>query len=258
MVGAGQPERATPMQRAIGTMLVAAAWAGCAGDDTTGRAAEALSHTIIEASVPRPALLRGLAFRGDLMAISDDSGLEAWERGPTGWSRIDRVVGATFGAVALSGETLVVEDVSADAVGVFVRVPTGLVLEARLVAPPPPPTQVFGGFGQTFAIDGDFVVVGAPRSERFDAEEGRWHRGAYFVYQRTDGIWRESFWQYGCLGLPGEGIGQMVGVGGGTVVAGRNTSCDEASGFTGAHLSTPPPSGSRGGCGPTPCESPDV
>ena len=93
---------------------------------------------------------------------------------------------AEFGqAVALSGDTVVIaahrENLNAGAVYVYVR--DGMTWEQQAKISPYSAGSV-RYFGESVAIDGDTLVVGAP----IDDEKGA-AAGAAFVYKRSDGEW---------------------------------------------------------------------
>lgn len=98
---------------------------------------------------------------------------------------------SSFGqVVAIDGDTIVVgtpEDSSprdAGAIYVFERIGGTWTEQARLR-----PSNVQGGakFGTAIAVDGTRIVVGAPREDGANENEG-----AVYVFERKDGVWQET------------------------------------------------------------------
>ena len=125
-----------------------------------------------------------------------------------------------FGSsVALSGDTAIVgapdEDTKgtdAGAAYVFVRTRGAWVFEQKLVASDGGPGQ---WFGHAVAIEGDVVVVGAPRADGVTSASG-----AAYVFVRTNGAWTQQQKVFGGDGKPGDTMGQAVAIAGGSLVAG--------------------------------------
>ena len=120
-----------------------------------------------------------------------------FDRSGTIWSESAKLVAATpmasesFGAaVAIDGDTIAVGAPGHDAAGisgagaayVFTRIGSGWGQQTKLLASIPKPDHHFGA---AVAIDGDTLVIGAPRSS--GAKKGNVH-----VFVRSGTIWKEQ------------------------------------------------------------------
>ena len=97
-------------------------------------------------------------------------------------------------SVAVHGDTLVMgDDKAADSktgvacgrAAVFVRSPTGWILQAHLA--PSDPIGV-ARFGAAVALDGDRLVVGSPGA-KVDAQA---RHGACYIFERKEGTWKQT------------------------------------------------------------------
>jgi len=126
----------------------------------------------------------------------------------------DTIEDDRFGsALAVSGDVLVVGAHSASESGrvyVFERTPTGYV-EVQVLAPSVPNPQGLQRFGDSLAIDGETLVVGAPG---FDAGVG-----LVYVFELGPSGWEETF----VIDDPdlNSSFGNAVAIGGGQIFVGR-------------------------------------
>lgn len=122
-----------------------------------------------------------------------------YTRGAGGWGLEARLVAADFGAVdhfgwslALDGDTLAIGAANDDAPGasdrgsayVFTRANGGWTQQAKLLASD---GVAFDVFGSSIALDGERLVVGAPRAD----VSGASNRGAAYVFERSGSTWSE-------------------------------------------------------------------
>ncbi len=126
---------------------------------------------------------------------------------------------AHFGrSVAVSGDRLVIGAMQADDVSgaayVFRREGASWVEEAKLVNPDPE-TGVVTQFGESIAMDGDAVAVGAPG----DNDAGQ-YTGAVYVFRRGAGGWalEQKLIAQDAAAL--QFLGQSVGISGERILAG--------------------------------------
>jgi hypothetical protein len=162
---------------------------GAANSDYAGRAVALAGNTAVVGAAG--------ADTGDNM---DQGAAFVYVRDGGSWTQQARLVGADsnggdeFGfALAISGDTLVVGARFADigsvdgqgAAYVFVRSGSVWTQQAKLVASD---GARFDGFGNSVAIDGDSIVVGAQNA----AVNGNDSQGAAYVFGRTNGSWNEQ------------------------------------------------------------------
>lgn len=141
----------------------------------------------------------------------------------------DRAAGDGFGEAAdISGDTVVVGAVASrvpagqdGAAYVFVRGGTAWTQQQRLANPEPSFDELDPDlFGDSVAIDGDTVVVGATADVE-DAPNEVADRGSAYVFVRTGSAWNFHQKLVGGPGeSPGEGFGVSAGVSGDTIVVG--------------------------------------
>lgn len=130
---------------------------------------------------------RSLAVAGSLMAVRTDTGFDTYELAGGVWNKFAELPGDfdTFTSVSLSavgGARIAVADPKGTAPGsaspkalVFTRLGNSWILEGELVSPQP---GVSTGFGESAAIEGETLVVGAPTSGHafvFTSAGGSWH-----------------------------------------------------------------------------------
>ena len=122
----------------------------------------------------------------------------------------DGVAGDFFGgAVAISGDTAIVDASPAGAVYVFVRANGGpWTLQQKLVVNP--------GFGLSVALSGDTIVAGAP----FEDSEA----GSAYVFVRVGGVWQQQQRLTASDSVAGNLFGNAVGISGDTIVVGARFS----------------------------------
>lgn len=157
---------------------------------------------------------RSLAVAGSLMAVRTDTGFDTYELAGGIWSRFAELPGSfdQFTSVSLSAvgsARIVVADPKGTAPGsanpkalVFTRSGNSWILDAELVSPEP---GVSTGFGESAAIEGETLVVGAPMS------------GHAFVFTRAGGSWNLEA-QLDAPGAAGAySFGFQVAIQGGTV-----------------------------------------
>lgn len=124
-------------------------------------------------------------------------------------------------SVSSSGNTAVVGAPGADANGqsdagaayVFVRAPFGWIQQAKLVAADGTANDAFGN---SVAIDGDRLAVGALRA----SVGGVALAGAVYVYERTGSTWTQTDKLVGIGADAGEGVGWSLALQGDVLVAG--------------------------------------
>jgi hypothetical protein len=165
--------------------------------------------------------------------------------------------GDTFGnSVAMSGDTVVVgapgersnatgvngnqgdnSALDAGAAYVFVRTSGVWVQQAYLKASN---TDAGDSFGQSVAISGDTVVIGAP-GERSNAtgvngnqgDNSALFAGAAYVFVRTGGVWVQQAYLKASNTGAGDSFGQSVAISGDTVVVGATNEASNATGVNG-------------------------
>lgn len=133
------------------------------------------------------------------------------------------MIGSLFGrGVALSQDTLVVSasDDNKGAVYVFVRGDDGWREQARLTA-----DNAGAGdhFGNSLAIDGDTLVVGAPLEDGSGAipsDEALMDSGAAYVFVRSAGTWSQQAYLKAPHPSASDGFGLSVAIAGDTLVIG--------------------------------------
>ncbi|MBA3799779.1 MAG: FG-GAP repeat protein [Geodermatophilaceae bacterium] len=125
-------------------------------------------------------------------------------------------------AVALSGDTAVIgafrDNIRGGAADtgsayVFVRSGTTWTLQAKLTASDAVAREQFG---QSVALDGDTVVVGAPADE----EQGRFDAGSAYVFERSGTAWTEQARLVASDAAARDAFGWSVAVDADTVVVG--------------------------------------
>ena len=142
----------------------------------------------------------------------------AFERLGGAWS-VGRELGASYGpsggiAVALDGDTAAVGDPSGSplpAVHVFVRTGSTWSLQATLGSP----SSGADGFGAAVALEGDVLVVGAPR----DGARGV-AAGAAHVFPRSGATWGTAARLEAADAAPGDVFGTQVALSGDVLVVG--------------------------------------
>ncbi|MAG57682.1 MAG: hypothetical protein CMJ83_15435 [Planctomycetes bacterium] len=127
---------------------------------------------------------------------------------------------ALFGSVAIDGDTIAVGAIGADAAGVdtgavyvFSRNSAGWAQQAKLLAGDGAAGDRFGG---TIALQGDRLVVGAPRH---DDGAGTW-TGAAYVFERNGGAWTQTTELVASDATPDDRFGHGVALDGATVAIG--------------------------------------
>ena len=152
-----------------------------------------------------------LAISGDTAAVTAAIGnsfsihkgglVYVFVRGESGWVQQQKLSGepetqnSSFGVgLAIDGDTIVVGDQNVVSGGaltgaayVFQRQGTVWSLQQKLIPDQGGPDAEFGSFGQTIAIQGDTIIVGAPLyniASNF--------AGAAFVYVRSGGTWTQT------------------------------------------------------------------
>jgi hypothetical protein len=202
----------------IAIALAPAVAAGRHGEhalDSTTCATQSLAGSIgLEAACVGPAtttLAAGhqqVVLRGDLPSLgSDGSG------------------GDNFGySVALSGQVAVFgapNDAGAGSQSgsayVFGRSGGAWALQAKLVANG---VGTSDGFGVAVAIDGDTIVVGAPRARTGPDAGSMTGEGAVYVFERTGTSWVQRARLLAADGLPGDFFGHSVAIDGDTIAVG--------------------------------------
>jgi hypothetical protein len=135
----------------------------------------------------------------------------------------DRAAGDRFGsAVAISGDTLVVgatnADVGAvaDAGSAYVFTRSGYTWTEQAQLLPGVPTTN-GHFGESVAVSGDTVVVGALR----ESAQGKQSSGAAYVFTRSGSVWTLQDRLFASDPGDFEAFGSSVGVSTDTVVVGE-------------------------------------
>jgi hypothetical protein len=168
---------------------------------------------------------------------------------------------ALFGAVALSGDTLVVGSPSesssatgingnqadtsaaqAGAVYVFVRTPAGWSQQAYLKASN---ARAGARFGAALALSGDTLVVGSRNEssksagingDQTDASAGS--TGAAYVFTRTGGVWSQQAYIKASNARPGALFGASVALSGDTLVVGSPSESSGSIGINGNQADT--------------------
>jgi hypothetical protein len=149
-----------------------------------------------------------------------------FEHDGTSWVEAQRLTASdarpeqTFGwTVAVDGDTLLVtalgdygisEDpsqFSTGAVYVFEKGAEGWVETQKLVASD---GTVVDFFGYELSLDGDVALIGA-----WNDNDDFQHRGAAYVFERSDGVWTE---RQKIVGEPNEGVGRVVAASGETLM----------------------------------------
>ncbi|MCB8942290.1 MAG: FG-GAP repeat protein [Ardenticatenaceae bacterium] len=135
---------------------------------------------------------------------------------------VDGTANAQFGnAVAIEGNTAVVGTRSATindnfeqgAVYIYQRTAAGWQQKMKLTAVD---SAMSDWFGQSVALSGDTLLVGAPRA----AIDGQTQQGAVYVFTRSGHNWQQTAKLTAVDGLPGDHFGQDVAVEGDTAVIG--------------------------------------
>jgi hypothetical protein len=191
---AGAPLRG-PSGRAFVLRFDGGAWFSLAelSDPTVSAAADfgaAVACTPDTIAVGAPAATQGVGANAGRVRLFQRSGTQ-WNAGP--------VLAATFPdpgdrfgfAIAMDGPWLAISApgddeaaVNAGAVWVYRLTPTGYELRTRLACPLPPATALEAGFGQSVAISGSTLVVGASQADTIANASG-----AAFRYQlSTKGV----------------------------------------------------------------------
>jgi len=185
----------TPFNRSKGIALaLLACWAG-----STLQAFTPISETLLPPSTPDWFGNAGQSVALDVetvaMGAPGQDSVDLFSRGPSGWiheSAINDGVAAytAFGwAVALSGDWLAVgapeegsSGAKSGAVFLFQRGESGWFFTQRIVAPDAVALQKFG---ESVALRGDRLVVGAPGDDQASTPG----LGSVYVFQRAGGSW---------------------------------------------------------------------
>ncbi|MCW1915394.1 hypothetical protein OJ996_17550 [Luteolibacter sp. GHJ8] len=138
-------------------------------------------------------------------------------------------------SVGISGDTLVTGARSAGAAYVFTRSGTSWTQQASLRA-----GSLGGGFGSSVGISGDTVVVGADGDSSNATgvngnpnATGAEYSGAAWVFHRNGTTWtRQAYLKASNTGA-GDGFGEVVAIGGDTVVIGAKYEDSSATGVNG-------------------------
>lgn len=140
-------------------------------------------------------------------------------------------------SVALSGDTAVVgahsnDDNGLNAGAVYVFVHTGNVWseQAKLVAAD---TAAGDDFGFSVAVDGDTILVGAPRD---DVNGGA--SGSAYLFTRTGGVWSQLAKLTATDGATSDYFGNSVALAGGTAIIGARFDDDNGSDAGSAYVFT--------------------
>jgi hypothetical protein len=154
---------------------------------------------------------------------------------------------SAFGtSVAISGDTVVVGAPDADdggvtragAVAVFVRQPSFWALQAVITASNAEP---FDDFGWSVAIDGELLLVGAPKEDSNatdidgdEADNGASDSGAAYVWERVGPFWiQRAYLKASNTGI-GDDFGVAVALSGDTAVVAAEDEDSAATGVDGA------------------------
>lgn len=138
---------------------------------------------------------------GNSLSIHKGGLVYVFVRGESGWVQQQKLSGepetqnSSFGAgLAIDGDTIAVGDQNVvsggaltGAVYVFQRQGTVWSLQQKLIPDQGGPDAEFSSFGQTIAMQGDTIIVGAPLyniASNF--------AGAAFVYVRSGGTWTQT------------------------------------------------------------------
>jgi MYXO-CTERM domain-containing protein len=163
--------------------------------------------------------------------VADSGAVYVFTRAGGIWSAPTRLVASDgaasdrFGAsVALSGDTLVVGSprvdagATADVGATYVFTRTGVVWSQ---------TQRLGAsdasandrFGSSVAIEGNTIVVGAPRDDTATAADC----GSAYIFTFAAGTWTQSAHPFASDGAAGDQFGFTVAISAGTIVAGASS-----------------------------------
>jgi len=230
-----------------GTLVVGAPWHDPLGGAPNDGAAWVFERGVsgwAQAVKLTPSVVSGGRF-GSALAIAGDTlfagapyesfastaapgAVYVYERSLGSWSESARLTASDYAqydlfgsALALSGDTLAVGAPRDDSGGVndrgsvyvFERVGGAWVERARLTASD---AGSFDQFGVSVALDGDRLVVGAPRADI----AGRVDQGAAYVFERNGASWTEVAKLIAADGLAADTFGHAVALEGGTAVVG--------------------------------------
>ncbi|MBS0191107.1 MAG: hypothetical protein U0573_14860 [Phycisphaerales bacterium] len=149
-------------------------------------------------------------------------------------------LGLAFGqSVLLRGDLLIVgcpvdssPDFAKGSVYVYGRSGSSWTLQTRILGSS---TTAFSGFGESLALSGDMLAVGAPGQDS--------SRGAVFVYTKNGTAWAEIMYIQASDGVGGDNFGRAVALEGSTLVVGAPTSSTLAADAGGAYIYTLGPAG---------------
>lgn len=220
---------------------------------TLRRAAEIAQYAYCKASTVRRQAWFGnvLALSGDRLAIlsGGEDAVYVLGRSGTSWEVEDRLTPAGFDTagrlvnLALSGDTLAIQATNGNtgevSSGVYVLRHDGAAWqhEAHLTASI---TGLDDGFGDSLALAGDLLVVGAPREDSAatgvdgDQEDDSAERaGAAYVFRRTGSTWRQEAYLKASNTDAGDEFGSSVTVEGDLIAVGARTQDSAATGIDG-------------------------
>ncbi len=186
-------------------------------------------HTTLEVSSADTVFGDSIGLSGQTLVVGAPGGFflssaYVYERAGSTWEQQAQLLPelvdpSGFGtAVDIDGEILVVganNELNSDRVGaayLYERQPTGWERLQRITA---------GGsgldrFGQSIAVDGSRVIVGAPASLGFTGD-------AAYVYERIDGVWTQTFRLVSGDGVGGVAFGASVTINGATAAVGSRS-----------------------------------
>ncbi|KAA3597875.1 MAG: T9SS C-terminal target domain-containing protein [Calditrichaeota bacterium] len=164
-------------------------------------------------------------------APNDDDGFLSsgsayiFKRSGTAWvqqaklTASDAAQGVNFGkAVAISGDYAVVGSNSsfiAGSANVFVRTGNSWTEQAKISGLDPTANNEFGSFVE---IDGDYIIVGAPRAEH----GGIQNTGAVYIFHRSGTSWNQQNKLVGSGSGSNDGFGYSVSISGDKAIVGAN------------------------------------
>ncbi len=174
------------------------------------------------------------AFRDDHVAGVDAGSAYVFIRSGTIWRQqakltaIDGAANDNFGGkVALSGDTAVIGAIFHDERGdnsgaayVFTRAGTAWSQQAKLTATD---TAEGDAFGQSLALAGDTVVIGAPH----DGDMGD-DAGSVYVFTRAGTVWSQHAKLTAADGAEGDVFGISVALSGDTILVGADLNDEQA------------------------------
>ncbi len=204
--------------------------------DFFGTSVSVASNSVVVGAVEESSNATGVNGNQDDNSASRSGAAYVFVRSGTNWSQQAYLKASNTGendlfgqSVSISSDAVVVGAIGEDSLSgasyVFIRTGTNWAQQAYLKA------MNSGGsdaFGQSVAIDGDTIVVGA-----IQEDEGAYNSGAAYVYKCSGTNWTQRAYLKASNTDSGDQFGQSVAISGDTIVIGADKESSNASGVNG-------------------------